>query len=461
MRPLRQRVAWRRLGLLVLLFMSAAAVAACGQAEPTVTPTPTSTATPVPTATPTTTPLPTPTSTVPPPPPAGTSTPFPSPTPTPTPPPTPTPLGVSPELESALDGIIATVVALRELELLHDVDRSFMTRVELEAFLREELEEDREEILEDQELLAVLGLIPQDMDLYQLILDLYTEQVLGLYDTDTDQMYVIGESEELGPLEETTFAHEYVHALQQQHFDIHALLESMEDDSEASAALIALVEGDAYLLHFRYVIEILGLETVQAARGPDEGSPVFDGAPYAVKQHFLFPAVQGIPFVTALFLTGGLNAVNAAYSDPPVSTEQVLHLEKYLEREKPRPVSLPDIAGALGAGWREIDSDVLGEFFLRTYLETGIEDGLALDAAAGWAGDRYALLEGPQGERVFVALTVWDRTREASQFSRVAVAPLADIPGVAFSGVLRNEVLIIVAPSETLVERVRALFPGF
>ncbi len=456
MRPSRLRVGWGRPILLVVLCLAAAA--ACAQPEPTATPAPTSTATPAPTATPTATAtataLPTPTPTEPAPSPAGASTPSPFPTPTPTP-------GVSPLLKSALDGIVATVVALRELDLLKDMDQSFMSRAELEAFLKQELEEERENILRDQELLSILGLIPQDLDLYELTLGLYTEQVLGLYDTDTDKLYVIGESEELGPLEETTFAHEYVHALQQQHFDLHALFEAAEGDSDASAALVALVEGDAYRLTFQYIFEVLSLDAVQGAARPDEGGSLLDSAPYAVQKSFLFPAVHGFIFVTALALDGGLNAVNAAYRDPPTSTEQVLHPERYLLREKPRPVSLPDIAGALGDGWRETDTDVMEEFFLRTYLETAIAPGVASDAAEGWAGDRYALLEDALGERVFVALTVWDRAEEASQFIRVATAPLAGIPGVAFSDISRNEVLIIVAPSQPLVERVRALFPGF
>jgi len=95
--------------------------------------------------------------------------------------------------------------------------------------------------------LSILGLIPADTDLFELYLNLFTEQVLGLYDPETDQLYVIADRGEFGPLEESTLAHEYVHALQQQHFDIQSLGESAEVDLDASVALSALVEGDAYV----------------------------------------------------------------------------------------------------------------------------------------------------------------------------------------------------------------------
>ena len=66
-------------------------------------------------------------------------------------------------------------------------------------------------------------------------------------------MYVIGETERFGPNEEVTFAHELVHALQQQHFDIRSLNEAAEENSDTQAALAALIEGDAYLATFRYM----------------------------------------------------------------------------------------------------------------------------------------------------------------------------------------------------------------
>ena len=160
-------------------------------------------------------------------------------------------------LTDVLDEIALTTVMLRGLEPLWEVDRNMMTRTQLAAFLREKLEEDRENLSKQQEVLAVLDLVPEGMDLYQLYLDLYGEQVLGLYDTDTDKLYVISEQEHFGPNEEATFAHEYVHALQQQHFDIHSLDEEAKGNSDARAALRGLIEGDATVQQFQYIFDSL------------------------------------------------------------------------------------------------------------------------------------------------------------------------------------------------------------
>ena len=87
-----------------------------------------------------------------------------------------------------------------------------------------------------------------------------------------------------------------------------------------------------------------------------------------------------------------------------------------MERESPVPVDLPDAAAALGEGWERVDSDVMGEFFLRTYLETRIGQGTAAAIAQGWGGDRYALLRGPDDQHVLISHCVWDTDAEAVEF---------------------------------------------
>ena len=116
-------------------------------------------------------------------------------------------------LDDALEEISARVVALRELEPLREVDRAVLTRLELRDFLTTELEkEGLDEILRTQVLLSLLGLIPYDTDLFQLTIDLITEQALGLYDSETERMYLVGDSVELTPRDKLILAHEYLHA---------------------------------------------------------------------------------------------------------------------------------------------------------------------------------------------------------------------------------------------------------
>jgi hypothetical protein len=162
-----------------------------------------------------------------------------------------------------------------------------------------------------------------------------------------------------------------------------------------------------------------------------------DEAPAAVEIVLLFPYTSGAAFVDRLLGEGGWDAVDAAYADMPASTEQILHPLKYLERDEPSLVALPDLTTALGAGWRVVDEDTLGELQTAVLLAdfdpgegfNGITGDIALpefarNAAAGWDGDRFALWE--DGEReTLVWRSVWDTPQDARAFSR-ALAQFGD-----------------------------------
>ena len=354
---------------------------------------------------------------------------------------------------------------MRGLGPTKEVVPLFMTREELSDSLVEELDEDIEDILKAQDVYKILGLIPQNADLRQLLLDLYTEQVAGFYDSETEELYlIVGADEEgLSPLDEITLAHEFTHAIQQQRFDIQAMLEAVEDNSDASSALVALVEGDASATQFRYVFTNFTREQqMEALVGSgDVDTSALDSTPYILQQSLAFPYVQGLAFVSALFSgPSDWDAVNEAYNDPPTSTEQVLHPEKYIERDAPVPVSLLDVAAALGEGWENVYSDVMGEFLLKTYLETRTTTITAADAAAGWGGDRFALLRGPGCENALVALLVWDTGKDAKEFLD-AMAASDSVPSDGFLGLKDNRMLWVLSPSEQLTDRVRALWPEF
>ena len=368
--------------------------------------------------------------------------------------PTPSPL------DAVFSQILDRVSDIRGLEPLAAIHPMFMTREQMVATLREDLDESREDILDSQALMRLLGLVPEDGDLYQMLLDLYSEQVIGFYDPETEELYVIKGIEEITPMDAVTLAHEYTHALQQQHFDIHSLMEEVEDDSEAEAALVALIEGDATMVQFEYLSTYLTSQERQEVLSSGGDSPVFDGSPYVLQQSLLFPYSQGLLLVNSLMSFGEWSGVNSAYRDAPVSAEQVLHPEKYLEREMPVPVSLPDVATALGQGWEEVYGDVMGEFFLRTYLETRTGSRAAALAAAGWGGDRFGLLEGPNGEQALVVLLAWDSERDAQEFFD-AMDSSDSVQVEGFLGIQDDRVLWVLSPSRAIADSIRLALEGF
>ena len=421
---------------LVLLLL----LAACAQSQPTATstattlPTPTATATSTPTRTPTTqagaTPAPTSTQAI--------------------------PSALSPVFEQ----ILTRVSEIRELDPLETIMPKFMTREELENTLREDLDESREDIENGQNLLRIMGLIPQNADLHELLLSLYGEQVVGFYDTETEELYVIKGMAELTPLDEITLAHEYVHALQQQHFDIHTLTKAVEDDSEAGSALSALIEGDATIVQVEYMRTHLTSEQQQEIFNASGDSPIFDASPYVLQQSLLFPYSHGSVLVNTLLLAQAWDGVNDAYRNPPLSTEQVLHPAKYLSEDRPVTVSLPDVATTLGQGWEVVYEDVMGEFLIKTYLSTRTDVNQAARAAAGWRGDRFNLMAGPQGEQALVALLEWDSERDAREFFD-ALDSSNSVPDEGFLGLNGDRVLWVFSPSRATTNEIVSLFPEF
>lgn len=394
-----------------------------------------------------------------------------------------------PSITDVLNGISAWVVETRGLAQLSEVEPQFITSSELRARLLEDFDEDypEEEAAIDQEVLVLLDLMEEGQDLRTILLDLYSEQVIGLYDPETKELYVISDQEGLSISEKVTFAHEYTHALQDQHFDLEALKEQTEDDSEFSAAVTALIEGDAVLTEAFYFWNVLSDSEREAYFQEFEGvsTEKFEAAPRIIQEHLLFPYVAGPEFVASLYLRGGWEAINDAFSDPPKSTEQIIHPEKYYleERDNPQEVTMPDLKSALGDGWSQLNSDVIGELDLRIYLETFVDPILypdvATTAAAGWGGDRYVFLKDGEGRKLLVLYSTWDSDEDAQEFfdayitfvenkSEGTWTLLPDEVGIRqwetdglslYLGLEGSDVLIIIAPDETTTDKVLAAFP--
>jgi hypothetical protein len=307
-----------------------------------------------------------------------------------------------------------------------------------EAALRELLEEitaadhPPEEVAATEQLYRGLGLLGPDQSLSAVTGELLGDQIAGFYRTDSGELYVVSRSGGVGAIEKVIFAHEYDHALQDQHFDLEAITGDAFTEGDRALARTALIEGDGTLLMSLWTREHLSiaelLELVGMAVGPSQEG--LDRAPPFVRETLLFPYGAGLNFVTGLQLEGGWEAVDRAFASPPDSTEQILHPEKYAAREAPVDVSLPaDLAARMGDGWTQTIDDTFGEFQIGAWLRAlGVPAEAATDAAAGWGGDRIALLEGPDDAWAIVWETAWDTQDDAQQFATAAqVAPGADL----------------------------------
>ena len=323
--------------------------------------------------------------------------------------------------EAELDEITKRTADIRKLELKTEIKDDYLTREQLRARLTADLNEEYPPALAEQDelFLKALGLLPPDADLRKTLLDLYTEQIAGFYDPATDEMYLVSQGGELGALEELTYAHEVVHALQDQNFDLEKLIDENKENDDADLATRALVEGDATVLQYAYLIANPALlsQIREGLSGALPDSPLLDAAPPIISQTLLFSYQEGQIFASRLWREAGWAGVNAAYRRLPASTEQILHPEKYDARDEPKPVRIADLAPTLGAGWKKGIENTMGEFQTRVLLAGGDSQNgqTAETAAAGWGGDRYAMWTSGQDE-VIVWRSVWDSENDASEF---------------------------------------------
>jgi hypothetical protein len=295
--------------------------------------------------------------------------------------------------------------------------------------------------------------------------DFQNSQVAGFYLPQDGRLYVVSRGGGLGPVEKTTFAHEYTHALQDQHFP---LLQQLGVDKvphgDQDLGQLALIEGDATVSMTFWArdhlspLELIGL--LGASLDPGQLAAL-NSMPAFLRDSALFPYQAGAQFATTLQLQGGWDAVNAVFDRPPDSTEQILHLEKYQRREKPVAVTLPTaLAAAMGAGWSLDSEDTLGEFQLGAWLTdaggsvpSAQQAVAATTAAAGWGGDRVALLRGPAGAWAVLLHTTWDREADASQFFDAATAMLQTSGRVGTAVRVKNpkEIWVVLGSDATTV----------
>jgi hypothetical protein len=415
-----------------------------------------------------------------------TETPAPTPTRTPTPSPTfPVP---GPTSGAAISTIQVQVSELRSLSMVVTAPVHLGERARIAEVMAGMLED--EPRFHDMQVKAkslyVLGLIPEGYDLSNYLASSFADGLGGFYHPRKNEIYITGR--QLSAIERYNFAHEFTHALTAANFNsAYQLLDPLcRFDHQRCTAYQSLVEGDAVLVSQQWLDNKAGPEVYRQLINnlPAPGLFVPDPSiPPALLQDLLFPYTHGLAFVKILYSRGGWGEVDRAYLDPPQTTEQILHPDKYLRREGALVVEPYKLDYGLGAGWRLTDWGVLGEWETYLILAHGVdpggrmEDEAAASAAAGWGGDIFQLFEGPvQGEWVMVVQWVWDSPGALSEFEnalgrrlagRIEASPLPGLPIKCWEAggrvdcvrVKDGEVVWMVSPDIDLMLRVLTLIP--
>lgn len=439
-------------------------------------------------------------------PPLRTSTPSPSATVSPTSSPSPTdsatPILPTPtynfgaptgNLAQAMDDIQNQVSTIRGLPILIDNPRYLLTPTEaqnlLNTFFQERYTPDQ--VQDELRVLLALGLVEAAYDLHQEILFNLGDGLGGFYIPWKDEIFV--SEEKIGAVEKFVYAYEYNHVLVDQHYHLEGVNAYPEciETTDRCMAFTALVEGDATFLMYQWLLTY-GTEDDIMVIHDSNFSPIdqiISGMesppPYLVRETY-FKYFDGQNFVAHLYEQGGWAMVDTAYANPPLSSEQVLHPEKYKNNEKPFLIELVPLDEILGEDWRHLKTDSLGELFTQMILGYNtnhlvqIDPIAASEAAAGWGGDQYQVYyHGKSNQTILVAQWQWDSQSDSDEFweamgnylSRRYAGHLAtgtDETCYTFlndhiSCIFRtsNKTLWIMAPNLEIVDVLSNLYPDF
>ena len=360
--------------------------------------------------------------------------------------------------DAIYDTIEAQVLELRGLDPV-DVKRETIDGEALKAFNVESFDEDNppDYVAASERLYKAFGLIEPDQSLRQLFLDLIDSQVAGFYKPDDKALYVVSRTGTITGADKITFAHEYDHALQDGSFTVFADQEELLDESDQALARAAVYEGDATLLMVLWAGGNLTPEEfadVQAAGADPESMAVLARTPAILVESLLFPYTAGQAFILPVQTAGGWDAVNALYDDLPRSTEQILHPDKFRAGEEPVAVKLPaNLATEMGDGWTESMQDTFGEFQIGVWLrESGITASDASAAAAGWGGDRLAVLDGPGEDWAVVMRSTWDTDEDAAAFRQAAGDAVTSVPHAGTVIADGRDITVVFASADEILD---------
>jgi len=340
--------------------------------------------------------------------------------------------------------LLATIrtglVRLRGLEFTAPVPASPLSAADVRARLAHELDETFQpgEIERIAAVEVRLGLLPEGTVLRPIYERLFETQIAAFYDPRAKDLGISTEALGAGGfwigmlstltnhdfVGELLISHELTHALQDQHFGLPTEPEPLTDShGDRILARRALLEGDATLASFAYVgggrldAHTFGLVTEQMHALPAQLAAQYPDVPDAILAPLAFQYDDGTTFTGRAYLHGGWAEVDRVHRDPPTSTEQVLHPERYFERrDPPVEIALGGTDRLEAAGWRPSVEDTVGELGIRILVGHGLSPAGAAAAADGWGGDRLrALARGD--DLLLVWMTTWDGEADAVDFA--------------------------------------------
>jgi hypothetical protein len=334
----------------------------------------------------------------------------------------------SPEFIKAADEVLEQMSKILDLPIKEPLKKSLRSKQEVREYLIREDKEDKNEAEKyaDAKTLEAFGLIPRDFPLDTFMLNVLTDQVAGLYDPKAKEFYIA----DWIPVDEqrTVMSHELTHALEDQSFHIDPWIKAARPNDDAELARDAVSEGSAMaaMVDYQMLDQKVGVRDLPdvtlliraGAVSEMDKDPNLGTAPAYIRDELLFPYLAGTGF-TQQFLKAhtGWQDLHLVFQNPPVSTQQIMHPDLYLQGEKPEVVTLPEWKGVVPEDWKLLEENTMGEFGLEEVLKQFLDERRSDLLSPAWKGDRYATFEdGKSKVYPLVFRLALDNSDDAEQF---------------------------------------------
>lgn len=334
-------------------------------------------------------------------------------------------LAQQPSIFEEIDEDLRQLTGITGLKIRHKVAYDLISRDKVNEFLKERIKEAAtpEELRVEELALKKFGFVPADFDLAKNTIDLLTEQAAAFYDFHTKKLYITDWTS--SSMRQEALTHELAHALADQNFHLKRFIRQARKSDDGALARMAVMEGQASWLMAEAVARKSG-QSVQndpamiesMSRAMESGSeqfPVFQNAPLYIQQTLIFPYSQGMLFQNAVVREKGQQAFAEVFRNPPVSTQQILHPQKYFRRVTPTSPALPQLH--LSRGYKRLAESSMGELDHAILLQQYTTKQQSDAVYPHWLGSRYALFENrPEHRVVLLYASEWDSVTVARTF---------------------------------------------
>jgi hypothetical protein len=326
-----------------------------------------------------------------------------------------------------IDRTLAELQKISGLRMHKKVPSDLISKDKVNEFLKKKVKEvsTPAELRAEELTLKKFGLVPPDFDLAQTTVDVLTEQAAAFYDYHAKKLFITDWTP--SATREAALAHELAHALADQNFNLKRFIRKAHESDDEALARMAVMEGQATWLMSEFLARRTGETLVHndalAERMnsmSDSGSsgefPVFEGSPLYIRVTLIFPYTAGMRFQQAVVDKDEKQAFAEAFQRAPVSTQQVLHPDKYFAGAKPDPPDLPKAPPA-ARGYKGLIGGTFGELDHQVLLEQYAGKHAAAEIAPHWRGGQYEIIENKKkGRDILLYASRWENAESARKF---------------------------------------------